>query len=41
MPSDLCPLFRREVDPMNEIIRYNEVDYRVIMEIVGYLRTDH
>ena len=30
-----------EVDPMNEIIRYNEVDCRVIMEIVGYLRTNH
>ena len=26
---------------MNEIIRYNEVDCRVIMEIVRYLRMNH
>lgn len=30
-----------EVDPMSDIIRYNEVDCRVIMEIVRYLRVSH
>jgi len=30
-----------QVEPMGEIIRYNEVDCRVIMEIVRYLRANH
>ena len=30
-----------EIDLMDEIIRYNEVDCRVMMEIVQYLRTNH
>ena len=30
-----------EVDPMSDIIRYNEVDCRVMMEIVRYLRMNH
>ena len=30
-----------EIDLMNEIIRYNEVDCRVMMEIVRYLRMYH
>ena len=30
-----------EMDLMDEIIRYNEVDCRVMMEIVQYLRTHH
>ena len=30
-----------EVDPMSDIVRYNEVDCRVMMEIVRYLRMNH
>ena len=30
-----------QVEPMDEIVRYNEVDCRVMMEIVRYLRTHH
>lgn len=30
-----------ETDVMQEIIRYNEVDSRVIMEIIGHLRANH
>ncbi len=31
----------REIDLMHEIVRYNEVDARVMMEIVSYLREHH
>ena len=30
-----------EINLMDEIIRYNEVDCRVMMEIVRYLRMHH
>ena len=30
-----------ELPLMQEIIRYNEVDCKVMMEIVRYLRTNH
>ena len=31
----------QEVDLMREIASYNEVDCKVMMEIIGYLRRNH
>ena len=31
----------RDLDLMSEIVRYNEVDCRVMMEVVRYLREHH
>jgi len=39
--SNLLKKSMREVPLMREIIKYNEVDVKVLQEIIGYLRTYH